>query len=231
MPQSELEKIFGDRLVRLHTGGTGLRGALRCEVKAVPGDAPVMDFIGSDETVDRYNEKILASGWELENFRANPVIPDCHDYSSVARVLGRALDVQVRDGRLTNRVEFATMNPLGNLCWKLCQGGFIKSQSVGFIPLDWEDGGSNGPSRTFTKQELLEISMGVVPAQPGATIGLALKAGAVGTGDLTELSSFLKDFCNSKADANPDTRTMGAGVNDVQLLQLARDLNQVLGRA
>lgn len=228
----ELEKIFGARLVKLHTGATGLRGALRCEVRDVAGDAPVMDFIASDETVDRYNECIKADGWELENFRANPVIPDCHDYSSVARVLGRAQSIQVKDGKLVNRVEFAVMNPLGSLCWKLCKGGFIKSQSVGFIPLDWENGvGKDQPARTYTKQELLEISMVVVPANPGATIGLALKSGAVGKGDLTELGLFLKHFCNSEADANPDTRTMGAGVNDVQLLQLARDLNQVLRRA
>jgi HK97 family phage prohead protease len=223
---------FGDRLVTLNTGATGLRGGINCEVKDVSGDAPVMDFIGSDSSLDRYNEVIQQDGWQLDNFKANPVIPDCHDYSSVAKILGRATSVSVKDGKLTNRVEFATMNPLGNMAYKMAKGGFIKSQSVGFIPLEWQNGiGKDMPARTYTKTELLEISLVVVPANPSATIGLALKQGAVVKSDLTELAQFLNQFCSSQAEPPADTRTLGGGFNDVHLWQLARDLNDVLKRA
>ncbi len=73
---------------------------------------------------------------------------------------------------------------MGNLAYKMAKGGFIKSQSVGFIPIEWTNGNDkDAPDRTYTKCELLEISLVVVPANPGATIGLALKSGAINARD------------------------------------------------
>lgn len=184
---------FGERVVTLNTGAQGLRGGLKCTVKEVTGEAAVMDFIGSDNSIDRYNEVIQQDGWQLDAFKANPVIPDCHDYSSISKILGRAQSVGVADGKLVNRVEFCTDNPMGNLAYKMTKGGFIKSQSVGFIPLEWENGkGNDQPDRTYLKQELLEISLVVVPANPGATIGLALKSGAVEKADVKDVIEFLQ---------------------------------------
>lgn len=222
-----LTEEFGQRLVTLHTGALGLRGGLRCSVRSVTGgDSPTLDFIGSDGSVDRYNEVIEPKGWQLENFRANPVIPDCHDYSSITKILGRAQSVEVKGGQLVNRVEFCTDNPMGNLAWKMAKGGFIKSQSVGFIPLEWNNGlGKDQPDRTYTKTELLEISLVVVPANPGATIKSALDSGAIERRDLRDLADFLKEFC-SEEKANPDDLAGAsvAGVYDARLLQLSRTL-------
>lgn len=220
-----LEQEFGARLVTLNTGARGLRGGLCCEVKEVAGEAPVMDFIGSDGSVDRYNEVIDPAGWQLENFKANPVIPDCHDYSSIAKILGRAQSVEVKGGKLVNRVEFCLDNPMGNLAWKMARGGFIKSQSVGFIPVEWRNGaGKDEADRTYTKAELLEISLVVVPANPGATIGLALKQGAIEKRDLTELAEFLKQFCNDKPDPTGKGSAAASGVLAAQLTQSLRGL-------
>lgn len=225
---NKLTQEFGARLVTLNSGAQGLRGGLHFEAKEVSGDTPCMDFIGSDSTLDRYNEVIDQKGWLLDNFRANPVIPDCHDYSSIAKILGRATTVEVRDGRLCNRVEFCVDNPMGNLAWKMARGGFIKSQSVGFIPLEWKNGNKPGePDRTYTQCELLEISLVVVPANPGATIGLALKQGVVERADLRDLAEYLKQFC-SEADPDAAARSSGIRNNDEQLLNLARGLRAVL---
>ena len=227
-----LTQEFGARLVTLNTGAPGLRAGVHCTLKAVDGEPATMDFIGSDGSVDRYNEVIDPKGWQLENFRANPVIPDCHDYSSIAKILGRATSVEVKGGQLVNRVEFCTENPMGNLAFKMAKGGFIKSQSVGFIPLDWTNGiGHDQPDRTYTKQELLEISMVVVPANPGATLGLALKSGAVEKADLRDLADFLKEFCSDQPNPAALGSASGAGVHDAQLLRIARGLNEVLKRA
>lgn len=169
-----------------------MRGGLKCEVRSVIGEAPVLDFVGSDETLDRYNEVIKQDGWQLENFRANPVIPDCHDYSSIGKILGRATSVSVTEGKLMNRVEFCLDNPMGNIAYKMAKGGFIKSQSVGFIPKEWTRGvGKDQPDVTYLKCELLEISLVVVPANPGATIGMALKSGAIDRSDISALQDFL----------------------------------------
>src|SRR5687767_8918511 len=95
-----LTEEFGSRLVTLHTGAVGLRGGIISEVKAVADDECCLDFIGSSNSIDRYGEVIEQDGWELANFKANPVIPDCHDYSSIARILGRAKSVSVKENRL-----------------------------------------------------------------------------------------------------------------------------------
>ena len=222
---------LNDRLIQLHNGAQGLRSGMTTECKAVDGtDAPVMDFIGSSGAVDRYNEVIEQSGWDLTYFRRNPVIPDCHDYSSITRILGRALSVDVLDGRLVNRVEFATENPLGMLAWKMARGGFIKSQSVGFIPVEWVNGaGKDQPARTYKKCELLEISLVVVPANPEATLGLAMKSGALERADLRDLSDWLKQFCSEDPAAHGRNASAPASAsNGARILQLARDLDNVL---
>ena len=214
---------FGARLITLNNGQQGLRGGLHCTVKDVAGEAPVMDFIGSDNTIDRYNEVIDQKGWELENFRSNPVIPDCHDYSSIAKILGRALTVDVIEGKLVNRVEFCVDNPMGLLAYRMAKGGFIKSQSVGFIPMEWTNGmGKDQPDRTYSKCELLEISLVVVPANPGATIGNQIKS-VLNAGERRDLADFLKQFCS---EAEPLTKpgACGGGIHDAQLLNLAREL-------
>jgi HK97 family phage prohead protease len=220
---------FGSRVVALHGGSQGLRGGLLCTVKEVAGEGAVFDFIASDDTLDRYNERVRVDGWQLENFRANPVIPDCHEYSSIGRILGRALSIDVKDGKLVNRVEFCLDNPLGAMASKMAAKGFLNSQSVGFIPLEWENGkGADAPDRIYTKQELLEVSMVVVPANPGATVGLALKGKAITREDVRKAIDHLEQFCGEEADPGAIAGASGAGVFDAQLLQLARGLNQVL---
>ncbi len=232
----QLQKEFNQRLVTLNTGAMGLRGGLHFDVKDVPGECPCMDFIGSDGTVDRYNEVIMPEAWgDMKNFKANPVIPDCHNYDSVARILGRAINVGVQDGKLWNRVEFCLDNPMGQLAYKMAKGGFIKSQSVGFIPEEWTNGnGNDQPYRTYSKCELLEISLVVVPANPGATVGMksALQAGAVTEKDIMACADFLRGLCGSQQFRSEGSGTSacasGAEPIDAQLLNLARSLRGVL---
>jgi len=77
---------FGKRLTTLCDGRQGIRAAITCEVKDVnEGDEPVLDFIASDESVDRYNEVIEAAGWELDNYRRSIVmitLPFCTSWAA-----------------------------------------------------------------------------------------------------------------------------------------------------
>ena len=227
---AKLQTEFGERLVKLHDGRTGLRGGLACEVKAV--EDATLDFIATDETVDRYGERILSTGWQLDAFRANPVVVDSHDYSSVLKILGNSPQLTIVDGRMHNRVRFAMDNPLGAIAYKMAAAGFIKSESVGFIPLEWQPAQKAGdPARTFTKQELLEISLVAIPANPGATIGLALKSGVLASADVRELATALKHFCNSQERSPDPARATVAGADIAQLLPLARAFADVAKRA
>jgi len=228
----QLKTEFGERAVVLIDGSTGLRGGLRCEAtvpKDISADDPVMDFIATDETVDRYNEVIRLDGWQLDNYRANPVVVDSHDYSSITRILGNSPDVKITDGKMINRVRFALDNPLGAMAYKMAKGGFIKSQSVGFIPIEWTRGkGATEPDRIYTKQELLEISLVSIPANPGATIGAALKSGAIERGDVRAVFEALKQFCNEQETPLRDARATAAGSDLAQLLPQLRSLEEVI---
>ena len=231
-PMKDLITEFGDRLTTLHTGKTGLREQMKCQVRAVEGDTHELDFIASDETLDRYDEVVKLDGWDLKNYLANPVVLDSHNYGSVAAILGKSTSVSIADGKMRNRVKFAIDNPLGAIAYKMAKAGFINSESVGFIPTEWKNGvGQNEPRRTFLKQELLEISLVPVPANPGATIEASLKSGAVQRGDVKELYAFLKQFCNSKADDSLDSGAKGDSLDGAHLVQLARETADVLRRA
>jgi hypothetical protein len=278
-PNPELQTQFADRLVTLCDGRPGLRGGIHMDVRESslagpvppPGDSleirdnscnSCLDFISSDETLDRYDEIISASGWRLENYRRNPVFQNAHQYGDIIFTLGKALITEVRGGKLFQRIEFATeVNPMARIAYGLYKGKFLNAVSVGFIPLRWENGKSDGSDgsdgsrkacrRKYLEQELLEVSAVGIPANPNA-LQLGLKAGAIEKADLVELLEMLRavcnsgadfshspahplthspDFCRSPAGSETDTSALGAGAYEAQLLQLARVLRQILRRA
>jgi hypothetical protein len=118
--------------------------------------SPVLDFIASDETLDRYDEIIVAGGWRLDNYQRNPVFQNAHQYGDIIFTLGKALITEVRPVRsaeglvraaLFQRIEFVTeVNPMARIAYGLYKGGFLNAVSVGFIPLKWENGDGRQPS-------------------------------------------------------------------------------------
>jgi len=130
------------------------------------------EFIASTMDMDRDKEVIDVNGWDLKNFKKNPVIMFGHDYHSLP--IGRATKIGVKDGKLMNVVEFPPEGTyeFADIVQRLVDTGYLKTQSVGFIPKEWEDGDfeekSDKPRRTFKKQELLEISIVPVPSNPNA---------------------------------------------------------------
>jgi hypothetical protein len=241
-----LEKEFEGRLIELRAGEPGLRGTMEVRT-SVPGDnggEPVVDFISSDETLDRYNEVICASGWVLDRYRRNPVFQDSHDYSTILRTIGRATITEVRGDRLFQRVRFAVdANPLARIGYAMYRDGFLHAVSVGFVPMEWENGGGQcGFERRYLKQELLETSAVAIPANPNA-LELAVKSGSVETGDLRELFQLLKgltgdaedrlkssgeiDFAGSGSNAGAP----GSGTDGAQLVRLMREVAAMVRRA
>jgi HK97 family phage prohead protease len=212
-PDPGVLQAHPERALTLSNGRLGLRSQLSVKVTNPGVGEATLDFIASDATLDRYDEVIDPAGWDLTNYRRNPVVVDSHDYGSISRVIGQSLLTEVRDGKLLNRVKFALENPLGKLAHALVREGFIRSESVGFLPLESKRGDPDKgePRRTYTKQELLEISLVAVPANPAATIGLALKSGALERRDLTDVIEMLRQFSNNESPAdNPSDRVRAA---------------------
>ena len=141
---------------------------LDCEVKKL--EDRTYEFTASTSMQDRDGEVIDVLGWDLRNFKKNPIIMYAHDYRTLP--VGRAPRVWVsNDGKLKNTIEFPPKGTyeFADIVERLVNAGFLKTESVGFIPKKWEDGdGEKAPKRTYTKQELLEISLVPVPSNPDA---------------------------------------------------------------
>src|SRR5436190_9724609 len=149
-PLSPVESSdFGSRLVTLSDGRPGLRGGMHVDILEPvgpvppPGDASptldvglktqdssrsILEFVASDETLDRYDEIVMASGWKLDSYRRNPVFQNAHKYGDVIFTLGKALLTEIRPGdpstphsalrtpHLFQRVEFAIdVNPMAKI--------------------------------------------------------------------------------------------------------------------
>lgn len=173
---------------------------------AVAEDGATATFVLSNAQVDRYGDTIDCKGWELDNYKANPVVLFGHDATDVKNVVGRMVDIQNDGSNLVGTVEFVPEgdNPNADIVKKLVLKGFLKTVSVGFRPLEAK--ASSDPKRKggwdFKKQELLEVSIVPVPALPSALakaaeLGFERKAleevGAVT--DVPELPKFgMKSF-------------------------------------
>ena len=134
-------------------------------------------FVASDESVDRYGDIIRASGWDLSHYKNNPVLLFGHDSSAVP--IGRVPEIAVDGSRLIATAEF---RPEGDSeaaddVYSALRGGFLNAVSVGFLPTKapnyiWaEDDPKHEGWPTgyeFVGQELLELSVVPVPANPQA---------------------------------------------------------------
>jgi len=256
---------FGPRLITLSDGRPGLRTTMQVEIHDPPSaeiqnpessiqdpvsgtqhpDAPILDFIASDESLDRYGEVISAIGWELDSYQRNPVFQNAHQYGDIIFTLGRALITEVRSLSpfsslpspcLFQRIQFATdVNPMAKIAYGLYRGKFLSAVSVGFIPAAWEDGTQETPyRRKYLSQELLEVSAVAIPANPNA-LALGLKSGAIEKSDLRDLADLVRlalDRPGAAADSpSPGGEGRGEGglpASTARLFNFARTLHAII---
>src|SRR6185503_5776290 len=135
------------------------------ESAAPPPSADPLDFVMSDASVDRMGDVIEPDGWRLDDFRRNPVALFNHNPDFP---IGRWLDVGVRKGQLTGRLEL--MEPVSYRLKELhaaVNAGVLRAVSVGFHSDSFEPRGKSGGIR-FTEADLVECSLVSVPANPNA---------------------------------------------------------------
>ena len=123
-----------------------------------------MIFVASEETPDRYGDIIQVAGWNFDNFKKNNVFMFNHDYHIAP--IGTVPKVWVEGKQLLNTVDWDTADELAKFIKGKYDRGFLKGESVGFRPLEWEESSDGG--YIFSKAELLEISAVALPAHPNA---------------------------------------------------------------
>ena len=131
-------------------------------------------FRASVESGDRAGDVIKADGWELDNYRLNPVLLWAHRHDLLP--VGKSVDLWIENGALMATIEFAPTE-FAQQIHRLFKEGFLRGVSIGFralksSPRSRRNGSEHQRGTMFERQELLEISAAPVPMHP-----LALAAG------------------------------------------------------
>lgn len=135
--------------------------------KATLSKADDADFVAVASTAieDRHGEKVSVEGWDIKNFKANPVLLWAHDHYEPA--VGTASKIWIegsgKKAALMIKGKFHEYTDRAKAIKQMVADGIIKTMSVGFKPIDMDE-------NTYTKQELLEVSFVNVPANPQAQI-------------------------------------------------------------
>lgn len=192
--------------------GRELRGydMMDCEVKVLNDNE--IEMIGSTNAVDRDGDIIDQDGWDLKNYKKNPVVLPAHNYRDPA--IASSL-VSKKDGNLVFKITFPEegVNPMSDIYRKLYKGGFMRASSVGFIPREWSDSKDKSGTfvRTFTKAELLELSLVTVPSNPealisqGKSIDEAKDKGVINEDEASTVKSYIK-LIESKKEEKPEEK-------------------------
>lgn len=146
-------------------------------VKATIEEKKADEFtaVASSSVVDRQGEVIQQTGWDLKNFKANPILLWMHDHT---KPLGKATRVWLDKTSGTPVLKFkgviSDATEWGRAAKQLMEEGILNSFSVGFRAMDIDD-------NKITKAELYEISLVTVPANPEARLvaGKALKEAGI----------------------------------------------------
>ncbi len=117
-------------------------------------------FLASTSSVDRQGDSIDQSGWELDNFKTNPVGLWAHRYDELP--VAKVVNIEVTKLGLEADFVFASHGKAQDVK-KLVDDGVLNAVSVGFIPKE-----RNG--NIITRAELLEISIVPVPANQEAIL-------------------------------------------------------------
>jgi len=138
--------------------------------KGVQSADDPMEFVMSTEAVDRMGDVIKADGWDLSEFKNNPICLFSHSHDLP---IGTWEKVRVEGKRLIGRLKMAAAGTSAavDTVRALLEQRILKAVSVGFMPEEYEerkDGKGNWLGITFTKQILNECSVVSVPANSEA---------------------------------------------------------------
>jgi len=139
--------------------------------EAVEGSDRRRRFCFSDGSVDRMGDTIDPEGWDITDYAANPVALWAHN--SMQPPIGRSYEVAVKGARLMGDIEFIgpEIYPFAETIFQMVANGFLNAVSVGFLPVEYsfvENDPERGWGIDFKRQQLLEISLCPIPANPNA---------------------------------------------------------------
>lgn len=125
-------------------------------------------WILSDFSEDRDQEKIDPKGWQLKNYKKNPIMLWSHDYYTPA--IGKILSPRIKDDALQGKALFdvAEVDEFAAMIGAKVASGTIRAGSVGFrsikIEIIEDDDEEKSVGLIHRKQELYEYSIVNIPS-------------------------------------------------------------------
>lgn len=152
--------------------------SMASEIRKVNEESRTITFVASDDSKDSAGTVLNQDNWDLRRFNSNGVIGYQHkvyggwdDTDNPDNVIGKGY-AYLEDGKLMVDITFepADINPLADKIYKKIQFGSLRAVSVGFLPIGRGKFGEGEDSNTyyFAGQELLEVSVVNIPANPNA---------------------------------------------------------------
>jgi len=129
-----------------------------------------VEWVMSDMSLDRDQERVDPAGADFKNFKKNPVVLWAHDYTRPA--IGKISNPKVKDGRVVGKVEFDDKDT-DEFAWMIGQKvkkGIINAGSIGFKPnnVEFVEEPKDSTRLIHRKWELMEFSICNVPANTNA---------------------------------------------------------------
>ena len=136
----------------------------KSQVTGYQSEKSATTFVMSNASVDRMGDTIDPMGWDLNNFKKNPIALFNHNYDLI---IGKWNNIRVEDGNLIGDLELAEAgtSELVDTVRSLVDQRILSAVSVGFAATEYEYGETG---IDFKKQELMECSLVSVPANPQA---------------------------------------------------------------
>jgi len=125
---------------------------------------------------DRDRDRVMPRGAVLDNYQKNPVVMWGHSYYQPSDVIGRTVNLETTDGGIMADFELrpaANDQDPQNIVRLLWDGGWVRTASIGFRPIEMQPNEFGG--NDITVWELLEWSLVPIPANADA-LRLAAKA-------------------------------------------------------
>lgn len=141
-------------------------------------DERTITFVASDSTRDSAGTVLNQDNWDLTRFNANGIIGYQHkvyggwdDTDNPDNVIGKG-HAYVEDGKLMVDITFEPkeINELAEKIYQKVLFGSLRAVSVGFLPVGKGRFGEGADAETyyFAGQQLLEVSVVNIPANPNA---------------------------------------------------------------
>lgn len=191
---------------------------MKMEHRVAVTDGSGFDFVISDGSLDRHGTRINPKGWDLSNFKRNPIALFGH---SNGFPIGKWENVRIEGGRLLGRLVPAAKGTSARIdeLISLVEQGILRAVSAGFAVLEF---GVPGKSEfDFERQELFEASLVSVPSNTNALA----KARALHISESTIRMAFGEHAEEGRRDVtasgeHADTRT--ANVRDARAAPSSR---------